>query len=421
MDSTNKLHLKLEVKDLIHALNFANSVVEKRNILAELSHIKLIASKEGLQIIATDMDLTLLQKVPAQIFEDGYSVVPSGMFTDIVRKIPDKEINLKQDLGKEQLEIIGKNCSFSLSTLPLNKFPSFEDMSPEGSFDITCKEFVKIIEHTQCSMSTEETRYNLNGIYLHSRKGNIAAAATDGHRLSVALSAPSDIQLNSLSCRQDEFKGEAAERTLVREHSRDPQNSLVNSLMNDAVPKEFGVILPRKTVQELLKITKNPHNIDSQLKIDIGINKSRFLCNNITMISKLIDGTFPEYDNFIPGDNSNILKINGKVLSDVIDRVSTVTIEKFKAVKITLSEKSVEITASGQDLGSAKEFINCDSSITYSGTEMSIGFNPRYLLDVLSAAKQENIEIHFKDPSSPALIKISQSPDDSFVIMPVKI
>lgn len=379
-----RLEIIVETKELVHALTFANSIVEKRNIINELNNIKLSVTSGFLELIATDMDIMLSQKIGANVMSEGETTVSTMLLADITRKIPDKEIRLKQHAENEELEIKGRNCNFNLLTLPVAQFPVMENIKSETNLKISCKSFAKIIDSTQFSMSTEETRYNLNGIYLHVKDKEVRAAATDGHRLSVAA----------------EEVGE-----------------------NIA---EFGVIIPRKTVQEIAKIVKDSKNSSSDIEIFLGVNKIKFVCNNLVMISKLIDGTFPDYSGFIPANNPNKFVVNTKMLADAIERVATVTVDKFRAIKMSLNNSKVEITASGEARGAAKEVLeasdDADNPCSYSGLEeLTIGFNPKYLLDVLGTVKNNKIEIYFNDSFSPVLIKSIDSPSDSFVIMPVKV
>jgi DNA polymerase-3 subunit beta len=380
----SKLEIIIETKELVHALTFANSIVEKRNIINELNNIKLSVEGGSLELIATDMDIMLSQKIGANVASLGETTVSTVLLADITRRIPDKEIRLKQHAENEELEITGRNCNFNLLTLPVAQFPVMENIKAETNLKISCKSFARIIDYTQFSMSTEETRYNLNGIYLHVKEQEVRAAATDGHRLSVAAEAIGE---------------------------------------NIA---EFGVIIPRKAVQEIAKIVKDSKNASADIEISLSVNKIKFACNNLVMISKLIDGTFPDYAGFIPANNPNKFVISTKMLADAIERVATVTVDKFRAIKLSLTSACVEITASGEARGAAKEVLNAsndqDNPCTYSGAEeLTIGFNPKYLLDVLGTIKSSKIEIHFNDSFSPVLIKAVDSPSDNFVIMPVKV
>jgi len=383
MTQNNNLEITVETKDLAHALSFANSVVEKKNVMLELSNIKLSAKDGLLEIGATDMDLYLNQNIGAEVKSAGETTVSTQTISEIIRKIPDARITLKQLPGADKLEITGSNCRFELLTLPVVQFPEMKDLDSESTLTLPCDQLARIMEYTNFAMSTEETRYNLNGIYMHVKDKKFCGVSTDGHRLSIA------------------------------------------SVALDQSSEEFGVIVPRKTINELLKIVKDSKNSQSDIQLFLSSNKIKFQCNNLILISKLIDGTFPEYSSFIPADNKNKLIVNTKMLASAIDRVSTVTVDKFRAVKMSIDSKIMEITASGEAKGAASEnllFSEEESSYcNFSGSDVSIGFNPKYLSDVLSALKEDKVEIYFKDSFSPVLIKTSENPQDSFVVMPVKV
>jgi DNA polymerase-3 subunit beta len=383
-NNDKKLEIVVQTKDLAHALTFANSVVEKRNVLLELSNIKLCARGNLLEIGATDMDLYLNQEIGAEVISEGEITVSTQMLSEIIKKIQDSQIKIKQSTVGDRLEIIGKHCSFELLTLPVTQFPQMEDVDSEATLTVACVDFARIIEYTSFAMSTEETRYNLNGIYLHVKDNKeFCSAATDGHRLSVA----SILALN--------------------------------------IQKDFGVIVPRKTVHELLKIIKDSKNTAGEISIFLGTNKAKFICNNIVLISKLIDGTFPDYSSFIPVDNQNKLTINTKLLASAVDRVATVTVDKFRSIKIIINESSLEITASGEAKGAANENLPFSTEKTeycgFKGEDITIGFNPKYVSDIVSALREPIVNIYFKDAFSPILIKTDEHTGDSFVVMPVKV
>lgn len=381
--NNSRLEIKVQTKELAHALSFASSIIEKRNVASELNNIKLSAKNGTFEIGATDMDIYLNQTVGAEIIAEGATTVSAQTLLDIVRKIPDTEIIIRQKKTSDQLELIGKICQFDLLTLPALQFPEMETVDSEISVTIPCEYLARIIEYTNFAMSNDETRYNLNGIYLHIKNHELISAATDGHRLSVS------------SC------------------------LLNNSNTN------FGVIIPKKTVQEVLKITKDSKNIHTDIAITLGTNKVMFTCNNLIIVSKLIDGVFPEYNSFIPVNNQNKLIVNTKLLADAIDRVSTVTVDKFRAIKFNIGNNNLDITASGESRGAAKESLAYsmeeNSLCNFNGQEMVIGFNPKYMHDVLGTIKEPLVELYLNDSFSPVLIKSKQYPGDSFVVMPVKV
>lgn len=379
----NDFDVTVQTMDLSYILNFSSSIVEKRNALPILGHVKLEAKSGRLFLTATDMDLSICQEIGAEVKKEGSITVHNQTFSDIVRKITDKTMSLEFVESSNQLEIRTQNCEVSLATLPAHEFPTMDYFAPKQEITIDAEVLVSLLECTKFAISTEETRYNLNGVYLHSIEvdGNhmLAAAATDGHRLS--------------TCRS-----------------------------NLEVENEFGIILPRKTVSEMFKILKDSEMIDNELKISIGHNRVMLECKHLVLISKLIEGSFPDYKVFIPVSNNNDLTIPSKILTSVVDRVATVAADKFPAVKLSVMEDQLELAAQGEAKGLAHEIIPINGdSVKYDGGQITIGFNPKYLLDVLSAVGDDEVMIKLSDGFSPALIKSKNYPGADFVIMPVKV
>jgi DNA polymerase-3 subunit beta len=378
------LDITIPTKDLARTLGLANSVVEKRGTLPILGHFKLEAKESSVSITVTDSDIELVQKISAHVISPGALTVPAATFSEIIRKIPDAEVSLQYLEADARLNIHSKNCSFNISTLSADDFPIMEDVGTSHIIALATNTLSTLLEHTKYAMSTEETRYNLTGIYLHSDPTDprtLTAAATDCHRLAMS-SATVDQDL--------------------------PQ---------------FGIILPAKTVHELVKIAKDSHIAHGALAIHIGQNKVRFAFDNITITSKIIDGAFPEYQAFIPVGNEYKLRIQAKELADAIDRVATVTIEKFRAVKMICTDTALEIHASGTAKGEAHEVIvmSPGREPSYSGSEISVGFNPRYILDALHSVSDSIVTLELNDSSSPVLIKADNYPSAHFVVMPVNV
>ncbi len=258
-----------------------------------------------------------------------------------------------------------------------------EDIGSSHKIKINSAILGELLEQTKFAMSNEETRYNLNGIYMHAVADSpnmLSCAATDGHRLSITA-----------------------------------------TIVDKNLPA-FGVILPRKCVHEALKILKDPWISEQDIEIDFGQNRVKFSFGKIMMISKLIDGSFPEYHNFIPANNPHKLVINSKVLAEVVDRVATVTMDKFRAVKIICDTMALHVDASGETKGVAHEVVDIgNDGSSYNGIPISIGFNPRYLLDALSAMGDNLVNIELQDSFSPALVTSAEFPYTKFVVMPVKV
>ncbi len=379
------LEVIVQTKELTHALNFASSIVEKRNVISELNNIKLTTKSDSLEIGATDMDIYLNQTIGAKILSQGETTISSRTFADIIRKIPDSTLTLKHDKTSNKCLIIGKNCQFDLFTLSPLQFPILENIASDPHLKISCSNFSKIIEYSSFAISNDDTRYNLNGIYLHIKDNNLFSVATDGHRLSLSSCTP--IEINNYS--------------------------------------KFEVIIPKKTTNELLKITKDIFYYNHDAYVTLNHNKIQFTCRNLLIVSKIIDGTFPDYKTFIPNHNQNKLIIKTKLLADAIDRIATITVDKFRAIKLHIDNSLIKITAYGETTGKAEERLiyseKKEEYCKFIGTKLVIGFNPRYLYDVLNIIKDPIVEIFLHDPFSPILIKSLNQVDNIFVIMPIRI
>lgn len=383
MSKTPNFDVILETKDLAKILGLSGSIVEKRNVLPILSHIKLEAASGKLILTATDMDLSVQIEIGAEVKSNGIITVHSETFSNIIRKITDKTLEMEYIESTSQLAIHAKTYEVELSTLPAHDFPTMDNFTSKLDFNVPAATLVMLLEMTKFAISTEETRYNLNGVYLHSipqeGKHILAAAATDGHRL-------------------------AAFKSLV------------------SLSSEFGIILPRKTVNELHKILKDSNMSEQDVLVSIGHNRVRFTCAGITITSKLIDGTFPDYQVFIPVSNENKLSISAPLLKEVVDRVATVSAEKFPAIKVTIMEDQLELYAHGESRGLANEILPINGKdLKYTGNQVTIGLNPRYLLDVLTALGNDEITVMLADGFAPALIKSVERPEGDFVVMPVKV
>jgi len=383
MSKNQNFDVILETRDLAKILGLAGSIVEKRNVLPILSHIKLEANSGKLVLTATDMDLAVQMEIGAEVKHQGVITVHSETFSNIIRKITDKTLEMEYIDSTSQLAIHAKTYEVELSTLPAHDFPTMDNFTPKMDFKVAASSLVTLLEMTKFAISTEETRYNLNGVYLHSvlvdGKHILSAAATDGHRLAAFKS---DVILSS----------------------------------------DFGIILPRKTVNELHKILKDSNMAEQEVTVSVGHNRVRFTCAGMTIISKLIDGTFPDYQVFIPVSNENKLSISATLFKEVVDRVATVTAEKFPAIKVTIMEDQLELYAHGESRGLANEILPINGQdLKYSGNQVTIGLNPRYVLDVLSALGNDEIIVMLADGFAPALIKSVEHPEGDFVVMPVKV
>jgi DNA polymerase-3 subunit beta len=378
--SYNAIGLTIEKSALFKALGHVQSVVDKRGSMPILSNVKLEALGNILTLTTTDLDIAISEKVPANVTQDGALTVPVSTFYDIVRKLPDgAQIQLftdEQDLGR--LNIVTTNCKFSLPCLPVSKFPSIEAGELPFSFELSPAELLALILKTRFAISMEETRYYLNGIFFHSSDEDgtkvLKTVATDGHRLgSIHIDAPAG---------------------------------------SEDIP---GVIIPRKTALELCKLLEN---VDETVSVSLSQNKIAFtIGDNATLISKLIDGTFPDYQKVIPQYNKNILKINRNTLAQAVDRVSTISSERSRVIKIKLADNVLQLSAKNDDSGTATEVVE----VEYTGKELETGFNSRYLLEILAGLDGNDAEFAFADGTAPAIVKDPALPGALYVIMPMRI
>ncbi len=367
----------IEKKKLMQALTHLHGVVEKRNTIPILANVLIEAKDNSLSLAATDMEIAELQKVSCEIEQNGVITTPAHVLHDIVRKLPENAFIELESFEGKKLEIKTDKISFSLMCLNPKDFPDIHSGNFPDSFEIEAEKLSRLIDKTLFSVSTEETRYYLNGIYIHSVKEDneerLRVVATDGHRLS-RLSTELPLNAKDLE----------------------------------------GVIIPRKTVIELRKIIDSKQNT---VKIQLSKNKIRFIIDNITLTSKLLDGAFPDYEKVIPSNNTKELIIDNKEFIDAVDRVSTVSSDRTRAIKFELSEKQLMISAENPDQGSAKEYLN----VHYTGDNLEIGFNSRYLLDIAKQISGTQVKFLLSDKLSPTLIFDDDDKQALYLLMPMHI
>ena len=365
---------------LLTALQHVHSVVERRNTIPILSNVLIEAKEDGVYLTATDMDIAVIEKVnldKSEIAQLGTVTTSAQMLYDIVRKLPE---NIKVELLSEKNDRLGikaSSSSFALNCLPSEDFPSISQENFKHSFNIDALDLIRLLDKTSFAMSLEETRYYLNGIYLHAIKEDgidkLRTVATDGHRLS----------------RVDMPLPKGAEE----------------------IP---GVIIPRKTILEIRKILED-HT--GNINLSLSETKIRLSFNNVILTSKLLDGTFPDYSRVIPEQNDKLLTISNQLISEAVDRVSTVSTDKTRAIKININKGSLLISATNPDKGSASENVDVD----YDGEEVEIGFNSKYVLDVARQIKGNEILIKLSDSVSPTLVYDKDDTEVLFVLMPMRV
>jgi DNA polymerase-3 subunit beta len=347
--------------------------VERRNTIPILSNVLIEAREDGsLRLMATDLDLQVDESVPANIAQPGATTVSAHTFFDIVRKLPEgSQVELSAAEGK--MQVIAGRSRFNLSTLPRDDFPVIAEGELPTRFELPAATLRQIIEKTRFAISSEETRYYLMGIFFHVVDDQLRAAATDGHRLA-RVTVP----------RPDGAEG-----------------------MPD-------VIVPRKAVQELYRLLEE---LEGTVEISLSPTKIRFGLGSAILTSKLIDGTFPDYNRVIPTANDKLLKLDPKSFSAGVDRVSTIASEKTRAVKISVDRDKVTLSVTSPENGVATEELAAD----YGSDGIEIGFNARYLLDILGEIDGDTVEVHLADAAAPTLLRENDKSNALYVLMPMRV
>jgi len=365
-----QLRFSVSRADLSNTLSKISGVVERRNAIDVLACINIRAQHGKIQLMATDLDISIFASLPASVLAEGEVRVSAHTLHDIVKKLPaDLDINFEvNDQGK--LLMSCGNANFSLPNVISSKFPALEEDDYKYDFTLLSADLVNLLTKTKFAVSLDDTRYNLNGIYIHTDEQFLYCVATDGHRLS-CIKKPKPIGIQG----------------------------------------KFSVIVPRKTVTELLKILDE----NSEVGVKLSERKFKFTCGKYILISKLIDGTFPDYEAVIPIFQDRYMIVESKKLSDVIDRVSVVVSDKVKSIKFSLQGGRLTLYSNSQECSDATESIDVD----YNDTPIEIGFNSRYLLDALSCIKNK-CKFSFIDGNSATKITDEDDPDVLYIIMPMR-
>jgi DNA polymerase-3 subunit beta len=363
----------IERATLLKSLGHVQSVVERRNTIPILSNVLIEARDDGsIRLMATDLDLQVDESVPANVERPGATTVPAHTFFEIVRKLPEgSQVELTAAEGK--MQVIAGRSRFNLSTLPRDDFPVIAEGELPTRFELPAATLRQVIEKTRFAISSEETRYYLMGIFFHVVDDQLRAAATDGHRLA-RITVP----------RPDGSEG-----------------------MPD-------VIVPRKAVQELYRLLEE---LEGTVEISLSPTKIRFGLGSAILTSKLIDGTFPDYNRVIPTANDKLLKLDPKSFSAGVDRVSTIASEKTRAVKISVDRDKVTLSVTSPENGLATEELAAD----YGSDGLEIGFNARYLLDILSEIDGDTVEVHLADAAAPTLLRENDKSNALYVLMPMRV
>ena len=375
------MKLTIERSTLLSSLTHVQSVVERRNTIPILANVRIDAQAgDRLRLTATDMDLAVVDEAEASVEQEGAVTTTALTLYDIVRKLPDgAQVAMSLGGGEGgQLDLTSGRSRFRLSCLPIAEFPVMADGELPHSFALPRDHLRRLIDKTRFAISTEETRYYLNGIHLHQAAdqdgiARLRAVATDGHRLSCA-----DVAL--------------------------PEGAA-------DLP---SVIVPRKTVTEVRKLIDDG---DEPVSVALSETRIRFEVGAASLTSKLIDGSFPDYERVIPRGNNNIMTVASGSFAEAVDRVSSISTDRSHAIKLSISPGQVTLTASSPDTGTATEELDAD----YGADPLEIGLNARYVLDVAGQIESESIRFFFADAGSPSLVRDTGDSGALHVIMPLRV
>ncbi len=371
------MKVTLERSVLLKSLGRIHRVVERRNTIPILSNVLLNAQAGRLTLKATDLDLEIVDNIAADIEKDGGTTVPAHVFHDIVRKLPEgAELSLTLSDDGSVVHLVSGRSQFSLAALPMTDFPDLAASDYTHSFALNRDGIQHLIEKTRFAISSEETRYYLNGIYLHVLSEDetmLRAVATDGHRLALSRSTM-------------------------------PQGA-------EGMP---GIIIPGKTVNEILRLIDED---DVSVNIDVCETKLRITYGEVILVSKLIDGSFPDYERVIPRGNDRKMVVTRDDFAAGVDRVSTVLSERNRAVKLSIEDGRMVLTVNSPDAGSAEEEI----PVTYEAEGLEIGFNGKYLTDIAGQITSDEMVFMLSGPGSPALISSQGDTLSLYVLMPMRV
>jgi len=372
------MKVTLERNHLLKSLSHVHRVVERRNTYPILANVLLKAADGRVDLRATDLDIEVTESVPAMVATAGTTTIPAHTLYEIVRKLSDgAEVRLETEGGEQMLLSSGRS-RFHLACLSPDSFPDLKSGSFTHQFTIPAASLRELIERTQFAISNEETRYYLNGIYIHTVEAGketlLRAVATDGHRMARAeTEAP------------DGAKG---------------------------MP---GIIVPKKTVSEVQKLLEGA---EGDVSVEVSDTKIRFTVNGVVLLSKLIEGTFPDYERVTPKNNDKEMNVDRAAFATAVDRVSTIASDRGgKAVKLSVKDGQLELSVTNPDHGTASE----ELAVEFEPESFEIGFNARYLLDIVGQIRSDNAVFLFNDAGSPTLVRESGDAKALYVLMPMRV
>ena len=371
--------MQFEVKrdKLLRSLNFVQGIVEKKNTLPILSNVLLQLKDKKLSIVATDLDIVFYDETEeVKILREGSTTTSASILFDILRKIPSNS-ELRFELKSEnKLSLKSDNVDFNLLCLPTDNFPTFADEFEGHEINLNSNKLLKLLNKTKISISNDDTRHYLNGVYIHvtetQGRNFLTGVATDSHRLSSS------------------------------------------SLEVENIINFSSLILPRKTVYQLCSILSETRD---SVAIQFSENKIKFSIGNMKLVSKVIDGKFPDYRKVVPTNNDKTLIVTSKDFISSIERVASVSIDRKEGVKLLIKKDNVQLSVNSANSGDGNEIIEAK----FNGENLNISFNSKYLIDIASEVEDKNLKINFKDSVSPVLIEDVSDKNSYYVIMPMKI
>ena len=372
------MKFSIERAVLVKAVAQAQSVVERRNTIPILANVLIEALEDGVSFRATDLDTEVVDRAAAQVERPGATTVSAVMLNEIARKLPDGAlVQISADPESGRLQVQAGRSSFSLATLPREDFPVMASSEYAANFTAGARALRRLFDKSKFAISTEETRYYLNGVYMHVAKGpdgpSLRCVATDGHRLA---RIDTDLPMGA-----------------------------------EEMP---GVIVPRKTVGELRKLLDDD---EAEIAVSVSETKIRFATPTLTLTSKVIDGTFPDYSRVIPVANSRKLEVDAADFARAVDRVATVSSERSRAVKLALHQDRLILSVNAPDAGAAEE----ELIVAYADEPLEIGFNAKYLQEIAGQVDRDNAVFLFNGSGDAALIREGSDETAVYVVMPMRV
>ena len=372
------MKLSIERNTLLKAVSHAQSVVERRNTIPILANVLIEAENDKVQFRATDLDVEIVDRVQAKVDRTGSTTVSAVLLHEIARKLPDGAlIELTADAANGRLTVEAGRSNFSLATLPKEDFPVMASSEYAANFSAKSGDLRRLFDKSRFAISTEETRYYLNGVYMHTATFEnskvLRCVATDGHRLA-----------------------------------------RVDASLPNGAEELPGVIIPRKTVAEIRKFLDDD---EVQIAVSVSETKVRFATPDITLTSKVIEGTFPDYTRVIPASNEKKLEVDADEFAKAVDRVSTVSSERSRAVKLCLEDDQLTLIVNSPDSGAAEEQV----AVAYNDERLEIGFNAKYLLEISGQIDKENAIFMFNSSGDPVLIREGSDLSAVYVVMPMRV